>query len=206
MKTFLSNLEWRFATKKFDPEKTVDKEDLEKILRAIRYSPSSFGLQPYHIYVISDREIKQRIKKHAMMQSQVTDSRYLLVFCARVDVNKRISSYIDLASDGSATKKLLFQPLKIVVGRFLKNNIPKEGTPGWTTRQAYIALGFALAACAELLIDSCPMEGFNAKKVDETLGVPEHLKSVVLLAIGYRKGEPEHKKVRFPNNDLFTHL
>ena len=78
----------------------------------------------------------------------------------------------------------------------------KEKAMDWAKRQAYIALGFALAACAELKIDSGPMEGFMPPKVDEILGLPEHMNSVAMLSVGYRAEEPRHPKVRFSQEDL----
>ena len=80
----------------------------------------------------------------------------------------------------------------------------QEEIKAWGDAQTYIALGFAMAACAELGIDSCPMEGFVPEEIDKILGLPPHLKSAVLLPIGYRKADPERPNVRFPEEDLFS--
>ena len=90
-----------------------------------------------------------------------------------------------------------------------RNNGFAEGMHGemalnWASKQAYIALGFGLAACAELGIDSCPMEGFSSEEFDKILGLPEGQKSAVVMAVGYRGEEPQYPKFRYPNNDLFT--
>jgi nitroreductase len=82
----------------------------------------------------------------------------------------------------------------------------KEHLMNWAQRQAYIALGFALAACCELKIDSCPMEGFDNKKIDNLLQIPTYMNSVVILAVGYRKTDSTHPKTRFSNEDLFTSI
>lgn len=75
----------------------------------------------------------------------------------------------------------------------------------WSAKQAYIAQGFALAALAELEIDSCPMEGFDPSVVDNILGLPESQKSVVILPIGYRAAdESPRPKSRFTKESLFT--
>jgi nitroreductase / dihydropteridine reductase len=78
----------------------------------------------------------------------------------------------------------------------------------WSAKQAYIAHGFAMAACAEIEIDSCPMEGFDPAAVGEILELPENQKALVMLPIGYRaEGEtPRGKKVRFSREALFTEV
>ncbi len=201
--TFLNNLDWRFATQKFDNNKKVSAKDLEKILNAIRLTPSSYGLQPYHIIVVTDQKLKNKIKKYAFLQSQVSDCSHLLIFCARTDIKKRINDYIDLVTNGEKLKKIKLQGFKLMtmtqVGK-LKN----QDALAWSAKQTYLALGFAMAAVTELKIDSCPMEGFLPKQVDKLLKLPTNLKSLVLLPIGYRAQGPERPKFRYPQNDLFS--
>lgn len=201
--TFLNNLNWRFATKKFDNKKKVKAADLEQILNSIRLSPSSNGLQPYHIIVVTDQKIKEKIKKYSFSQSQISDCSHLLIFCARTDLKKRIDDYVKFASSGDKEKILALQKFKLakikLVGK-LKTTEALE----WSAKQTYLALGFALAAVTELKIDSCPMEGFLPKQIDKLLKFPKHLKSVVMLPIGYRAQEPGRPKFRYPKNDLFS--
>lgn len=199
----LSQLDWRFATRKFDPEKKVSDEDLAKILRAIQMAPTAYGIQPFHVYVISDTALRGEMRKSAFQQNQIVEGSHLLVFCARTDVASRIDAFVDVASRGSAVEKLKLQPMRLYMQQVIKT---KEGDDAfnWTSRQAYIALGFGLAACAELEIDSCPMEGFDNKAIDELLCVPSHMRSVVALAVGYRKEGPSFAKTRFAEDDLFT--
>lgn len=201
--SFLSNLEWRFATKQFDSSKNVEDDVLEKVLRAIRLVPTSFGLQPFHVVVVSDQELKKKMRNHSFLQSQVTDSRYLLVFCARTDIKERINDYIEIASRGDIKNKIKIQPLKMGMSLYAKKMNDNELLE-WSRRQAYLALGFALAACAELKIDSCPMEGFSPRAIDKLLELPEHIKSVAYLAVGYRSKDPDREKMRFSEEDLFT--
>lgn len=206
MKTsFLSQLDWRFATKKFDSKKALEKEKLDQILGAIRMTPTSYGLQTLHVHVVSDTEIKKKMKPLAFMQSQIVDAPYVLVFSARTDVKKRIKQYIDVASEGKATKKIKMKPYELLLNKTV-GALSEEDVKTWATKQVYIALGFAMAACAELEVDSCPMEGFRPEKVDDLLQLPDHLSSVLLLPIGYRAKAPERKKVRFSNEDLFTQV
>ncbi|MCF7812588.1 NAD(P)H-dependent oxidoreductase [Candidatus Gracilibacteria bacterium] len=196
--TFLDHLYWRHATKEFDPKKKVSEKNLQKILEAIRLTPTSFGLQPYHVIVITDQKLKEKIRTLSWDQPQVTTCSYLLVFCARTDSAQRIDQYLEIASEGkSEIREKLVGYEKMMRGSLGKMDFH------WASRQAYIAHGFALAACAELEIDSCPMEGFDPEKLDQLLELPEHFKSIVMLPIGYRKEDPKREKVRFGEEDLF---
>lgn len=202
--TFLSQLNWRYATKKFDKSKQVDQETLDKIIEAIRMAPTSYGLQVFHSYVITDQKIKDKIKTQSYLQSQVSDASHLLVFCYRTDVIKRIDQYLKLVVKVRLIDKIKQKAIGTMMKRSFKNKSEAD-ISHWSVKQAYIALGFAMAACAELGVDSCPMEGFSKKEVDKILSLPDHIKSVLLLPIGYRKEQPK-KKVRFSNKDLFTFI
>jgi nitroreductase / dihydropteridine reductase len=188
MQTFLSQLDWRFATKQFDPSRKVASEDIEKIMDAIRKAPSSFGIQPYHVYVIADHELKERMRSVSYDQPQVADASHLFVFCARTDIIERINAYGDIASGGDEAAKEAIHGLIAMMHGSLDGRTPEEKL-AWASKQAYIALGFALAACAELGIDSCPMEGFDSGAVNLLLGVPDHMKSLAYMAVGYRAAE-----------------
>ncbi|KPJ85776.1 hypothetical protein AMJ57_01905 [Parcubacteria bacterium SG8_24] len=202
-RTFLSRLSWRFAVKKFDPKKSVRQAELHAILRAVRFAPSSFGLQPYHVVVVGDRKLRRRMRLHSYLQPQVTDCRYLLVFCARTDIDARADGYADIAVSNDPKSRTVMKGFRLLVKNSWGRKKASERLR-WATHQVYIALGFALAACAELGVDSCPMEGFNTREVDRILGLPRHMRSVVYLAVGRRKKGPAWKKVRFPDDDLFT--
>ena len=201
--SFLNNLNWRFATKKFDPDKKVSPEDLQKIKEAIRLAPSSYGLQSYHIYQVADPAIREQIKSAAWHQPQMVEASDLFVFCAYTDALKRTDEYIALSKDDESYKEEQAKQRADYIKNSLQNRTP-EDIANWAAKQVYIALGFALAACSELAIDSCPMEGFDKNEVDKILKLSPDLKSVVILTVGYRLVEPEHKKIRFPESDLFT--
>jgi len=206
-KSFINNLNWRYAVKNFDSSKNIKPEDLDKILYAIKLTPTSFGLQPYHVYVISDKETKEKIKKHSYNQKQITDCNYLLVFCAKSDVQKRTGEYIKLANkDKILDEKAKMKAFETMVRGFFATRMTSGFALNWAQKQTYLALGFALAACSELKIDSCPMEGFLPKKVDKDLGLDKNTKSTVLLAVGTRKNEPKKPKIRFNEEELFTHI
>lgn len=201
--SFLSSLEWRFAAKSFDTNKTVSDQDLQVILDSIRLTPTSFGLQPYHVQVITDQSEKNEIQKLSWNQPQIGTCSHLLVFLARTDVEQRISDYANIASGGDdSIKEKLKGYLDTMRGALVGK--PAADVLLWAVSQANIALGFAMVACAELKIDSCAMGGFDAKKLDVLLDLPEDMSSVVLLPLGYRTEDPKRKKVRFGEEDLFT--
>lgn len=201
--TFLQNLNWRHATKAFDPNKTVSDEDLARLKEAIQMAPTSFGLQPFHVKVITDPALRAKIRPVAWDQAQITDSSHLLVFCARTDVLDRINEYFEIATGGNADTRAAMKGYEdLMVGSLSPRSV--EDIRHWADKQTYIAHGFALAACAEMQIDSCPIEGFDPAAVDEILELPDHLHSVVMMPIGYRAEEPKHGKVRYPESDLFS--
>ncbi|MBU3003860.1 NAD(P)H-dependent oxidoreductase [Paraglaciecola arctica] len=190
MSELLQNLQWRYATKKMNPTKPVSSEKVDFILEAIRLSASSSGLQPYDVLVVTNPEIREQIVPHAWDQKQITDGSHLLVFAAWDNYTaERINTMFDLVNEKRGFKNEGWENYR----QMLLNTYPKrdpETNFQHAARQAYIGLGSALIAAAEMKVDSTPMEGFNPEKVDEILGLKERgLKSVVLLPLGYRADE-----------------
>ena len=209
-KDFLENLNWRYATKKFDPAKKIPEDELADLLDAIRLTPSSYGLQPYRVLVIRDPSLRERLRPACWDQSQVTDASHVLVFASRADFDgELIDSYLEEVSD---TRGIPVEDLS-GYGEFMKSRllpIPAGDKAEWSARQAYIALGNLLTAAAALRIDACPMEGFDADQVDEILGLKEiNLTATLIAPIGYRSPEDNtqfNQKVRRPESEFFIHL
>lgn len=205
--TFLSQLNWRYATKKFDTNRKVSDTDLEKVLEAIRLAPTSFGLQPYHISVVSNADLKSQIQSVGWNQPQFTTASHLLVFSYRTDLDTVREEFFTLMSGGDASVREKLKGYEDMVAGGISMHEGMGTATHWAARQAYIALGFALAATAELEIDSCPMEGFDPNAVNTILSLPENQKSVVILPIGYRDpSESPRPKVRFSREVLFTEM
>ncbi len=202
MANFLDNLYWRFATKRFDPSKAVKAADLKNVLTAIRLAPTSLGLQPFHVYMVSDQSLKEKMRPAAFDQAQITDANYVLVFCADLDVEKKIEAYIKAAA-ASGASAVIQQGRRERFKQFLAGKSEAE-LLAWASRSTYIALGFGLAACAELNLDSCPMEGFAPDKIAEVMDLSAFHKPLVFLAIGHRLQGPAYNKVRLSEDDLFT--
>jgi nitroreductase/dihydropteridine reductase len=180
-------LNWRYATKKMDPSKAVPAEKVEAIIEAARLAPTSSGLQPFEVIVVSNPDVRAKLQEAANGQAQITEGSHVLVFAAWDDyTNARIDEVVaDLAqarggvSDGM---KGYFDQLKAsYVGRDKQTNFEHAA------RQAYIGFAMALAAAAFEHVDSTPMEGFDPAKVDDILGLKKlGLRSVTLLPLGYR--------------------
>jgi nitroreductase / dihydropteridine reductase len=202
--SFIQQLGWRNAEKSFDREKVVPEKELHLIMRAILYSPSSFGLQPYHVVVVSDKKLKQQLREHSYDQPQITDCSNLFVFCGRTDVVDRVEKYMKLAAGRDVELREKMAGIEKMMVESMQKKVADGSVLEWAERQAYIALGFGMAACAELEVDSCPMEGFVPEEYAKVLKLPEHIIPVALMAIGYRKRNPRNPKVRFSGIDLFS--
>lgn len=204
--SLIEALNWRYATKKMNGQ-TVPEEKVDQILEAARLAPTSSGLQPFKVIVITNPELKQQILPNAYNQSQVVDCSHLLVFAAwdnyTEDRINEVYAYMnkERGLPDSATEEYKNNLIKSRV------NLPAEVNFEHAARQAYIGFGLALAEAALLQVDATPMEGFNGAKVDEILNLSAHgLKSVTLLPLGYRDEANDWlanlKKVRQPSSEF----
>ena len=199
--TLIDKLQWRYATKKMDPTKGVPQEKVDQILEAVRLTASSSGLQPYEVFVITNKDIRQKIKAVANDQSQVTDCSHLLVFAAW---DNYTAESINTAFDMTETIRNFKSESGAAYRQMLLNTYPARDAEvnfNHTAKQAYIGLGTALIAAAYEQVDCTPMEGFNPAAVDEILNLQtKGLRSVVMLPLGYRKADEDWllnlKKVR----------
>ena len=208
MSNYLENLNWRYATKKFDATKKINKTDLEFLKEAMQLSASSYGLQPYEILVIEDAELRKKLKPAAWNQSQITDASQLIVIANKVGFgDELIDSYIE---NVSTVRELPLESLSNF-SSFMKSKIGEfsiEQKAQWTQNQSYIVLGNLLSAAAEIKVDVCPMEGFDAKVFNEILELDKKgLNTAVIATIGYRSEEDDtqhYLKVRKEKEELFT--
>ncbi|MEI6352482.1 MAG: NAD(P)H-dependent oxidoreductase [Candidatus Nomurabacteria bacterium] len=207
--SFLGNLNWRYATKKFDSNKKVSDQDLQKIRDAIRLAPTSYGVQMFSVVEVSDTETRSKMLAASYNQTQVTDADRVFVFVARKDGENRIEEMFKSMSGGNEeVRKEALKGYEDMVRSSVLRQEPKD-LLNWSAKQSYIALGFALAACAELNIDSCPMEGFDPHKMKDILGLGEDFMPVVLLPVGYRDESDESAKRgkwRFEEKDLISKI
>ncbi len=203
----VKNLQWRYATKKFDVAKKVSNEDIEKIKEAVRLSASSYGLQAYKVLVIENPEVREKLRAAAWNQPQITESSHLFVFCNYTNVDENvIDDYMKLTADVKNIEVDMLGGFKqMIIGATSK--LDEAQLNAWTSKQTYIALSTLLAATSELKIDACPMEGFEKEQFNEILGLNEKgLEASVVAAVGFRSSEDEtqySQKVRKPSEELF---
>merc|ERR1711974_429841 len=186
----IENLEWRYATKAFDDTKKIEEKDLEILTESIRLSPSSYGLQLFKVLVITDQETWEKLKPASWNQQQITQCSHLFVLCNYTKVeDKDIDTYLKLKADKSGIDVADLSGY----GDFMKGKIGSSDQvtqSTWTAKQTYIALGNLLTAAAELKIDACPMEGFDANVYNEILDLDkQNLNAAVVVATGYRSNE-----------------
>lgn len=208
MHNYIESLNWRYATKKFDSAKKVSQENINIIKEATQLSVSSYGLQPYEIYEISNPKVREELKAASYNQSQITDASHLFVFAHKTGFGEELVD--DYIENISKTREIPVEGLADF-SNYMKNNVvglPDETKHQWTARQAYIALGNLISAAAHLHIDACPMEGFEPEKYNKILGLTEKgLNAVLVVAVGYRSEDDDtqhYKKVRKPQEQLFT--
>ncbi|MBC9931273.1 NAD(P)H-dependent oxidoreductase [Chitinophaga qingshengii] len=202
----IEKLEWRYAVKKFDPAKKLTATQLDRITTATRLSASSYGLQPYKVLIVENPAIRERLKAASWNQSQITDASHLVVFARVSNLNE--SHVDDYTNNIAATRHINQEDLAGFAGvmKGTVNRLDEAGAAAWTSKQAYLALGTLLTAAAAEGIDACPMEGFDAARYDEILGLKDKgLATVVIAAIGFRAADDamQHaKKVRKPMAEL----
>lgn len=204
----LDKLNWRYAAKAMNGKK-VPQEKIDRIIEAARLAPTSSGLQPFEIIVITNQEVKEKIKPIAWNQSVITDCSHLLVFAAwDTYTEERINKMFDLTNEIRGFKNEGWENYR----QLLLSSYPQKDTEenfNHAAKQAYIAFSQSITAAAFEGVDTTPIEGFNPNAADEILGLREKgLRSVVLLPVGYRNESEDWLvnlvKVRKSTEDLVT--
>ena len=207
----INRLEWRYATKKMNPAKVVAEDKVARIVEAARLAPTSSGLQPFEIYVVSSKSVREQIQPIAWNQAQVTDCSHLLVFAAWDDYTAdRINMMFDLTNEVRGIKNEGWEKYR----QMLLGSYPQKGAEvnfQHAARQAYIGLSAALIAAAFEEVDSTPMEGFDPDALDKILSLREKgLRSVAILPLGYRQEEGDWlvnlEKIRKPMCKFVTEV
>lgn len=202
----LAAMQWRYATKKFDRQKSLNADQLGTLLETVRLSPSSFGLQPYRLINVEDAALRERIQQAAMGQPQIVDGSHLIVFAVDKQLDGAdVESFIDNAA---AARKLPRESLAAREAQIVAavNKLDTKERLAWAQKQAYLALGVLLSAAAAAGIDACPMEGFDVAAVDEILGLEQlRLTATVFAVLGHRAEDDPMAamaKVRKPLDQL----
>lgn len=206
----LKQLQWRYATKKFNDSKKLSIAKLEIVKQAFNLTATSFGLQTIKLVVVENKELRATLVEPSYNQKQVLEASHLLVICIQDNVNQDdVTKYYNNIKDIRNTPDTILNPYREDLIKTMQGMTIKERQQ-WSTNQAYIALGNLMTVCALENIDSCPMEGFIPDVYDSVLGLDKKgLKSVLLLPIGYRAEDDmfsEFKKVRKPLSEAVIEI
>jgi len=207
----IDQLNWRYATKQFDPSRQIDPADWSTLEEALQLSPSSLGLQLWKFVVVEDPAVREQLRAASWGQSQITDASKLVVFAVKKNIGvEDIDAHLQRISEVRGVPLEALAPLRdMSVGSVINGKEPADRV-AWATRQVYIALGNFLTSAALLGIDACPMEGFSPPDYDRILGLEEKgLSAVVVATAGYRSPEDKYAglpKVRFPREQVLLHV
>jgi nitroreductase len=207
----LERLNWRYATKQFDPARKISAEDWAALEDALVLSPSSGGLQPWKFIVITDPAVREKLLPVSYGQPQVKDASHLVVFAAQTNFGEAdVDAHIARTAEVRGVPVESLAPFRgMLVGGIVQAK-DLAGRQAWAARQAFIALGNLLNSAALLGIDACPMEGFSPAEYDAILGLEaKGLASVVICTLGYRSSSDAYAglpKVRFPKADVLIHI
>ncbi len=209
--TMLDQLNWRYATKRFDPSRRIPDETWNALEDSLVLTPSSFGLQPWRFVVVTDPAVKERLVPASWGQTQPAECSHYVVFAAKTDISE---AYIDhylrrMADVRNVEVDSLSQFSGMLKGYLLP---PPAGfdVRRWTALQTYIALGNFMTCAAMLGVDTCPMEGIEPAKYDELVGLTgSGFATVVACAAGYRGEGDRHAtlaKVRFDKSEVIQRV
>jgi nitroreductase len=199
----ISALNWRYATKQFDPSRKIPAGDWQALEEALRLAPSSFGIQPWKFVVVESPELRARLREASWGQTQVTDASHLVVLVVKQAVDgEHLDRYF---ADTSRTRGVSVESLagyrKLIDG-FVSARAAAGQLEQWSAKQVYIAAGQCMAAAAMMGIDTCPLEGIDPAKYDELLGLSgTGWATQMAIAAGYRAAGDKYAvapKVRFP--------
>lgn len=203
-------LNWRYATKRFDPTKKISADDFNTLQDALRLAPSSFGLQPWHFIVVNNPELRKELQAHSWKQPQLVEASHIVVIASLKTIDQGIiDRFINTTAETRGTNPGDLASYKQMIEGFVAHLKETGGLESWTARQSYIALGFLLSSAALLAIDSCPIEGIDPAQYNKLLGLENTPYATrVVCALGYRADTDAYaqaKKVRFGQDDVFSY-
>lgn len=192
----IDDMKWRYATKKFDEKRSVPDDHIDKMAEAIRLAPTSYGLQLFKVLIISDQNLKRRLRAACWDQASIEQSSHLFVFANMTgDLAQNVNDAVGQKAKALGKTAEELSGYSKFIKRKLQERTEVENNE-WTAKQTYLALANLMAACAELRVDSCPIEGFVVEEVNRILGLEEaDLNAAVLCAVGYRSSEDHTQHV-----------
>jgi nitroreductase len=203
----IKSLNARYSTKLFDKTKKISKETWEVMEEALLLTPSSFGMEPWKFYVITNDEVKSKLRPFSWNQSQIEDCSHLVVFASKKQID---STYINSVVERIAEVRGV--PLSSLEGyaKMMTESMAKNPNHlGYSSNQTFIALGNILTVASLLKIDACPIGGFEPEKYNEILQIPADYTSVVVCPFGYKSSEDKYaslKKVRRRKEEMIVRI
>jgi nitroreductase len=207
----LGRLNWRYATKQFDPNRKISATDWATLEEALLLSPSSGGLQPWKFVIVTDPTMRAKLQPASYGQAQIADASHLVVFTSKNNFNEDdVDAYLQRASEVQGVPIESLAPYRAMLVGGIVQSMDEPARNAWARNQAYIALGNLLTSAALLGIDACPMEGFDRAQYDEILGLKaQGYATAVIATVGYRAATDKHAttpKVRFPKERVFARV
>lgn len=209
--SLIAALHWRYATKKFDPQKTIPAETWDALEQSLVLAPSSIGLQPWKFVVVTDAGVKAQLVQASYRQTQAADCSHFVALAVRRDID---AGHVDRHIQRMVEVRGITLESLAKFRAMTMSNLDRAREAGtldtWQTHQIYIALGQFMACAAVLGVDTCPMEGIEPGKYDEILGLAgTEFATVVACAAGYRVADDKYataKKVRFKTEDVVVRI
>ncbi|HVY68938.1 MAG TPA: NAD(P)H-dependent oxidoreductase [Verrucomicrobiae bacterium] len=209
--TLIKQLEWRYATKKFDPARKISAADWDTLERALVLTPSSYGLQPWKFVVITNQAVKESLVAASYRQTQPATCSHHVAFAAHREFGEaHVDRYLDRIVEVRGGSRENLAGLRTMLLKTRAETHARGHLTHWSAAQIYIALGNFMTTAALLGIDTSPMEGIQPAKYDELLGLAgTEYTTVVACAAGYRSPDCKYStlpKVRFKTEDVVTHI
>jgi nitroreductase len=202
MSNLIESLKWRYACQEFDRSKIIPQNQFDQIIQGLVLTASSFGAQPWEFIVVRNKDLRAKLVGASYNQDKVKDASHLIVICRPSVIDENfLDGYIANICQVRGQEPSELAGLKAMIMHTINKTDAQKAA--WAKNQIYIALGNLLTICADMRIDSCPMEGFVPSKVDEILGLESMgLKSVVLCPLGYRSIDDKYSSIPKVRHDF----
>lgn len=209
--SLVQQLEWRYATKQFDPRQRISADIWAALEQSLILTPSSYGMQPWKFLILNrDAALREQLVACSWGQRQVADSSHYVVFAVRTEITAAdLERYADRIAEVRNVDKSTVEPLMKMIDGGIVKRMNAAQQQEWASRQAYIALGNFMTSAAVLGVDTCPMEGIDPAKYDEILGLKgSGYATCVGCAAGYRAETDKYArlaKVRYTAQQVVEH-
>lgn len=205
--TLQEALFWRYAVKKFNPNKKIPRELWSQIIECGRLAPSSFGLQPWKFILVQNMDLRKTLTPITQGQSQVVDCSHYLVLCYMSSLSREhIAKHVSRVAEVRSIDRANLQKFEEGILQSLIEGPRNKTIEAWAQRQTYIAMGFLLESAALLGVDACPIEGLRPSEYDQILSLQQTpWQTLAAIAFGYRHPDDKYqslKKVRFALEDI----